>query len=77
MTPIQAKNRNIHICGVLGFISNKTIDVYIMGVRLPLGQSGAKALDFEILKKRCWKKKVLKDSRNFICINSIYKIKLH
>jgi hypothetical protein len=48
-----------------------------MGVRLPLGQSGAKALDFENLKNRCWRKKVLKDSRNLICINSIYKSNLH
>jgi hypothetical protein len=36
MTLVEARNRkNIHICGVLGFISNKTIDVNIMGVRLP------------------------------------------
>ncbi len=78
MTLFEAKNRkNIHICRVVGFISNKTIDVYIMGVRLPWGQSGAKTFDFEILTKRCWRKNVLKDSRNLVCINSIYESQLH
>jgi hypothetical protein len=78
MTLVETRNRkNIHICGVLRFISNKTIDVYIMGVRLPWGQNGAKALDFEILTKRCWRNKVLKDLRNPIYINSIYESELH